>query len=269
MPGASPCAPYSRAGRGVWSSPPAAKPRHHTTGRERGRAATGREGCARQRGARGAGCQAAHRAEARRRDGDIAPYRNGTAPRGTRISRDAKPRTAPMARRRDGDIAPYRQAARERAHGDAARAVRAATGHGMQSRAPRRGAAARWGHRALPTAKPHEGCARRCRAATGRGRGKWSMKNGFGNGFSVNMIGLKIFLLRDFHGSGTFFSRCAAHSGLIINPASEQPTSRTMRKAQMRDGSLKTEPLFRAIQACRTRMRGRGGVARQQSKFVL
>ena len=33
---------------------------------------------------RGAGCQAAHRAEARRRDGDIAPYRNGTGPRGTR-----------------------------------------------------------------------------------------------------------------------------------------------------------------------------------------
>ena len=36
---------------------------------------------------------------ARRRDGDIAPYRNGTAPRGTgvmrvRISHDAKPRTA-------------------------------------------------------------------------------------------------------------------------------------------------------------------------------
>ena len=33
---------------------------------------------------------------ARRRDGDIAPYRNGTAPRDT-----AKPRTAPMARRRE------------------------------------------------------------------------------------------------------------------------------------------------------------------------
>ena len=30
------------------------------------------------------------------------------------------------------------------------------------------------------------------------------------------MIELKIFLLRVFHGSGTFFSRCAAHSGLIL-----------------------------------------------------
>ena len=40
------------------------------------------EGCERD-----AGCQAAHRAEARRRDGDIAPYRNGTGPRGTRGAR--------------------------------------------------------------------------------------------------------------------------------------------------------------------------------------
>ena len=31
---------------------------------------------------------------ARRRDGDIAPYRNGTAPRGTRGAHDAMPRTA-------------------------------------------------------------------------------------------------------------------------------------------------------------------------------
>ena len=31
--------------------------------------------------ARGVGCQAAHRAVARRRVGDIAPYRNGTAQR--------------------------------------------------------------------------------------------------------------------------------------------------------------------------------------------
>ena len=42
------------------------------------------ERCARPRGTRGAHhkgarCQAAHRAKARRRDGDIAPYRNGTA----------------------------------------------------------------------------------------------------------------------------------------------------------------------------------------------
>ena len=34
---------------------------------------------------------------------------------------DAKPRTAPMARRRDGDIAPYRHAARGRRHGKDAR----------------------------------------------------------------------------------------------------------------------------------------------------
>ena len=66
---------------------------------------------------------------ARRRDGDIAPYRNGTAPtgrgqrdtRGAARARDAKPRTAPMARRRDEDIAPYRQATR---------GVRTATGYG-------------------------------------------------------------------------------------------------------------------------------------------
>ena len=57
---------------------------------------------------------------ARRRDGDIAPYRNGTAPRGTggahgdgaRGVRDAKPHTAVASRhgrwRRDGDIAPFR-----------------------------------------------------------------------------------------------------------------------------------------------------------------
>ncbi len=42
------------------------------------------ERCAQPRGTRGAHhkgarCQAAHRAKARRRDGDIAPYRNGTA----------------------------------------------------------------------------------------------------------------------------------------------------------------------------------------------
>ena len=50
--------------------------------------------------------------------------------------RDAKPRTAPMARRRDGDIAPYRQAAREvrtatgrtRRHGEGAREVCVITG---------------------------------------------------------------------------------------------------------------------------------------------
>ena len=47
----------------------------------------------------------------------FAPYRNGTrawnaARSVARGVRDAKPRTAPMARRRDGDIAPYRQAAR-------------------------------------------------------------------------------------------------------------------------------------------------------------
>ncbi len=50
------------------------------------------------------GSQAAHRAEARRRDEDIAPYRNETAPRGTarghgqrgtQSERIAKPRTAP------------------------------------------------------------------------------------------------------------------------------------------------------------------------------
>ena len=58
--------------------------------------------------------------------------------------RDAKPRTAPMARRRDGDIAPYRDGARQRGtvtgrcgeaghgegHGDGAVRRGTATGHG-------------------------------------------------------------------------------------------------------------------------------------------
>ena len=49
---------------------------------------------------------------------------------------DAKPRTAPMARRRDGDIAPYRQAAR------GVRTQRGAGGAQAKPRtAPRRGGA--------------------------------------------------------------------------------------------------------------------------------
>ena len=83
---------------------------------------------------------------ARRRDGDIAPYRqaargvrtatghercalqrgtgvehrNGAREVRTAGAHDAKPRTAPMARRRDGDIAPYRQAARRGRTGNGA-----------------------------------------------------------------------------------------------------------------------------------------------------
>ena len=56
------------------------------------------------------------------------------------VAREAMPRTAPMARRRDGDIAPYRNETRAwRMRGDAAVSHRG-----------RCGAAARWGHRALP-----------------------------------------------------------------------------------------------------------------------
>ena len=45
LPGASPCAPYSRAGRGVRSPPPAARPRHLTaTGTRRPRAPRRRDG---------------------------------------------------------------------------------------------------------------------------------------------------------------------------------------------------------------------------------
>ena len=82
------------------------------------------EGCERD-----AGCQAAHRAEAWRRDGDIAPYRNGTRAWSTRGA-GVKPRTAVASR-----------------HGQW---LGGAPRCGMPSRAPRRGAAARWGHRALP-----------------------------------------------------------------------------------------------------------------------
>ena len=48
---------------------------------------------------------------ARQRDRTTGHGRGARAGRG-KGARDAKPRTAPMARRRDGDIAPYRQAAR-------------------------------------------------------------------------------------------------------------------------------------------------------------
>ena len=68
-----------RGGGGAWG-------RGGQAGRPSGQAsrptATGRGRCARQRdmcgvGRVGAGCKATHRAKARRRDGDIAPYRNG------------------------------------------------------------------------------------------------------------------------------------------------------------------------------------------------
>ena len=83
-----------------------------------------------------------HRATARRRGGATREARR-RGRRGAHGARDAKPRTAPMARRRDGDIAPYRnetracstrRGSRERAAG-CARPLRTA---------------ARWGHRALP-----------------------------------------------------------------------------------------------------------------------
>ena len=111
---------------------------------------------------------------------------------------DAKPRTAVASR-----------------HGQWRGAGGARRGVGVRSHAPRRWRGGAMGT-SRPTAKPHEGCARRCRAATGRAECCGSMKNGFGNVFSVNLIELQIFLLRVFHGSGTFSSRCAAHSGLIL-----------------------------------------------------
>ena len=98
---------------------------------------------------------------ARRRDGDIAPYRQaarevrtatgtggemqsrmrGCAARGA----DAKPRTAPMARRRDEDIAPYRQAARG---GERQRGARRRARDAKPRTAPM--------GTSRPTAKPHE-----------------------------------------------------------------------------------------------------------------
>ena len=73
---------------------------------------TGKRGMATGHGRGGAGCQAAHRAKARRRDGDIAPYRQAARgwcatgrgmPSRTRVghgngARDAKPRTAVASR---------------------------------------------------------------------------------------------------------------------------------------------------------------------------
>ena len=102
---------------------------------------------------------------ARRRDGDIAPYRNGTAPtgrgqrdtRGAARARDAKPRTAPMARRRDEDIAPYRQATR---------GVRTATGHGRGCAATRAG-----GGTQSRTGGAHGNGTRGERAGWGKGAG--------------------------------------------------------------------------------------------------
>ena len=89
----------------------------------------------------------------------------------TEKARNAKPRTAPMARRRDEDIAPYRNGTRG-VRAAKARDEGTGRGRGMPSRAPRRGAAARWGHRALPPSRTrcaHERAARaRGRTATGR-----------------------------------------------------------------------------------------------------
>ena len=104
----------------------------------------------------------------------------------TTRARDAKPRTAPMARRRDGDIAPYRQAARGEHTGSApyrhaARGESTGGARGMPSRTPRwraatgNGAAARagrpGGRPSRPTAMPHERCARPRGARGGTTRG--------------------------------------------------------------------------------------------------
>ena len=113
----------------------------------RWRTATGSAWCARRRdratgphgdGARprgaanGAGCQAAHRAKARRRDGDIAPYRNGTR--------------AWSANAKRGEGA--RQWGTSVERGNGARAWSAAMGYerGARARGCGRGGAARWGN---------------------------------------------------------------------------------------------------------------------------
>ncbi len=86
----------------------------------------------------------------------------------------AKPRTAPVARRRDGDIAPYRNGARAvrtaTGHGEGRRSGVRARGAGCQAahrggeppRAKERGGAM---GTSRPTAKPHEGSARAVRGA--------------------------------------------------------------------------------------------------------
>ena len=100
---------------------------------------------------------------ARRRDRDIAPYRQAARVMRTatgRTPRDTGGTHGHGTMRRDRDIAPYRQAARGGA--------RRGRGEG-QSRAPRR-----WRGGAIgtsrPTAKQHGRCARPRDAATVRGR---------------------------------------------------------------------------------------------------
>ena len=88
---------------------------------------------------------------------DVKPHEGFARHWGTSGAHDAKPRTAPMARRRDGDIAPYRKGARVE-HGDGTRVVRTrreTNGRGMPSRAPRRWHGGAMGT-SRPTAKPHE-----------------------------------------------------------------------------------------------------------------
>ena len=80
--------------------------------------------------------------------------RVGNAPCTTcvRIFHDSKPRTAPMARRRDGDIAPYRNGTEPRGTGGAHDAKPRTA---VASRAPRQRRGGAMGT-SRPTAKPHD-----------------------------------------------------------------------------------------------------------------
>ena len=107
--------------------------------------------------ARGAGCNAAHRAM--RRGGAMGTSRpTATGPNGKWIERwdTGSAHGAGWGRRATG---------RARAMVRNGRGQR----RGMQSRAPRRSAAARWGHRALP---------QRDRMANGPGNGKRAVRTG-------------------------------------------------------------------------------------------
>ncbi len=108
---------------------------------------------------------------------------------------DAKPRTEPMARRRDGDIAPYRQATRGRVRGEG-NGGDIDRGHPRTPRVERRepggwgaprAVAARWGHRALPPSRTRDGARQRYTGVRGVGAWAWGTggaRAGTGVGFS-------------------------------------------------------------------------------------
>ena len=114
----------------------------------------------------------APRHAARRRDGDIAPYRNGTAPRGTRGAHDAKPRTAVASRYGQGPGGASQEARRP----STSRPVATGPHHGAREVRTMPSRALRWraatGNSAAARAGRPGGQASRP-VATGPGHGTW------------------------------------------------------------------------------------------------